>query len=141
MNIPESYDLIASLNGFVPFLKYMGAAVAMLAFFVVAYMFATPHKEIALIKENNASAAISFAGAMVGYVTPLVTAMNVSENVIDFMLWGFLAAIVQIALFFSIRIVFPLMIKRIEKGEVAMGITVAALSVVIGTINSASMIP
>lgn len=141
MTTPEAYDLVQSLHGFVPFIKYMAAALLMLSAYVLVYLWATPHNEIALIKDNNSSAAISFAGALIGYVLPLTTAMNVSANIIDFVLWGLIAAMLQIALFFSIRFVFPLMIDRIEKGQVAMGITIASLSVAMGLINSTCMIP
>lgn len=137
----ENFNFAQSIAGLLPFLAYFGTSLGMVMVFAVIYTFVTPHDEIGEIKKNNVSAAISFVGAMLGFTLPLMTAMNVSTNFYDFLVWGAVAAIAQIILFFSIRIVFPRMVCRIKDGEVAMGVLVAGVSILVGLANSTSMIP
>ncbi|MBL8027599.1 MAG: DUF350 domain-containing protein, partial [Fibrobacteres bacterium] len=63
----ETSIVLESLRGLGPFAIYVGLSLGLMAIFLALYQFATIHNELALIRANNVSAAIAFAGAVVGY--------------------------------------------------------------------------
>ncbi|MEE9544145.1 MAG: DUF350 domain-containing protein, partial [Rhodospirillales bacterium] len=70
---------------------------------------------------------------------PLASVMLHSLSVIDLVLWGIVAMIVQIVVYFLVRMPMPRISERIEAGEVAAGIWLGAASLVAGILNAASM--
>ncbi|WP_210498923.1 DUF350 domain-containing protein [Vibrio crassostreae] len=133
------FDFMQSLTGVIPFAAYFAVALVMVAIYTAIYTWVTPHDELKLIKENNIAAAVSFIGSLLGFTQPLMTAMDVSANIIDFAMWGSIALVVQIFVFQLIRIPFPKAIERIEKGEVAMGVLIGGISLAIGALTSTAM--
>jgi putative membrane protein len=129
----------ASLHELPWFLAYMATAVALTLFYVVVYMWATPHDEIALIRENNAAASTAFAGSLLGFCLPLASAITHSASLVDCAVWGGVALIIQIAIFFLVRIPVPKISERIEKNEIASGVWLGATSLAGGLLNAASM--
>src|SRR5690625_2536171 len=127
------------LAGLPAFLAYFGVAVLLLAAFAYLYTHATPYKEWEQIKANNAAAALAYGGSIIGFVLPLHSAISHSINLIDCVLWGIVALVVQIATFFVVRLLIRDLPARIERGEVASGLFVAALSIAVGVLNAASM--
>ena len=59
----------------------------------------------------------------------------------DFLVWGVIALIIQLATFFGVRIFLPNLSQRITRGEMAAGLFVALTSIAIGTVNAACMTP
>lgn len=127
------------LAGLPAFLAYFGVGVALLALFAITYTRITPHNEWHLIKANQPAAAVAFSGSVMGFILPLYSAISHSVNLVDCVLWGVVAFVVQIVTFFVIRIVIRDLPGRISNGELASGILVAALSVAVGVLNAASM--
>mgnify|MGYP001038977021 CR=1 FL=1 len=127
------------LGGLPGFLAYFGTSVALLAAFAVVYSLVTPHHEWRLIKANTPAAAIAFGGSLLGFVLPLYSAISHSVNLVDCLLWGLVAFVVQLATFFVLRLVIPELPRRISDNELASGILVAALSLAVGLLNAASM--
>ena len=72
-----------SLAGVPAFLLYLVAAFALVAIFIVLYTLLTPQREIALIREGNAAAAISLGGAILGFAIPLSKSISQSRDVLD----------------------------------------------------------
>ena len=129
----------ASLHELPWFLAYMATAVALTLFYVVVYMWVTPHDEIALIRENNAAAATAFAGSLLGFCLPLASAIANSAALVDCVIWGVIALVVQIVVFYLVRLPVPKISERIEKGETASGIWLGAASLTGGLLNAACM--
>ena len=129
----------ASLDGFPWFLAYLATAVALTLVYVVIYTWATPHDEIKLIRENNLAASLAFAGSLLGFCMPLASAIAHSAALVDFIVWGGIAIVVQIAIFFLVRLPIPKISERIEKGEMASGLWLGAASLAGGLLNAASM--
>ena len=129
----------ASLHELPWFLAYMATAVALTLFYVVVYMWVTPHDEIALIRENNAAAATAFAGSLLGFCLPLASAITNTASLADCAVWGGVALIVQIVIFFFVRIPVPKISERIEKNEIASGVWLGGASLAGGLLNAASM--
>ncbi len=129
----------ASLNGLPWFLAYMATAVVLTLIYLVIYMWVTPHQEIKLIRDNNMAAALAFAGSLIGFCLPLASAIAQSVALVDCVVWGVVALVVQIAIFFLVRLPIPKISERIEKGETASGLWLGAASLAGGILNAASM--
>ena len=82
----------------------MATAIALTLFYVVIYMWVTPHPEIKLIRENNMAASLAFAGSLIGFCVPLASAITNSVSLVDVAVWGVVALLVQIAIFYLVRI-------------------------------------
>ena len=130
-------------DGFVPslldFFAYFGVSAGLIILFVFVYWKTTKHNEIALIKEDSISAASAFAGALVGFALPLSSVMLHALSLLDLVLWGVVAMVVQIVAYFLVRLLMPRVSERIESGEIAAGIWLGAVSLVAGILNAASM--
>lgn len=129
----------ASLHELPWFLAYMGTAVALTLLYVIIYMWVTPHDEIGLIRENNAAAAIAFGGSLLGFCLPLASAIANSASLMDCAIWGGVALVIQIAIFFVVRLPVSKISERIEKNEIASGVWLGAASLAGGALNAASM--
>jgi len=127
------------LAGLPAFLAYFVTAAALTLVYVLIYTRATRHDEIALIKDNVTAAAVAFSGSLIGFVLPLASAVSHSVDLIDCMLWGLIALIVQLAAYFVVRLMMPRISERIEAGELAAGFWLAAASLSAGILNAASM--
>ena len=129
----------ASLNGLPWFLAYMATAVVLTLTYLVIYMWVTPHQEIKLIRENNMAAALACAGSLIGFCLPLASAIAQSVALVDCVVWGVVALVVQIAIFFLVRLPVPKISERIENGETASGLWLGGASLAGGILNAASM--
>ena len=132
-------DIAYSLQGLGRFLLYFAAAVVAEAVFVVLYMAITPHREAALIKAGNTAAAASLGGAMLGFTLPVASAVANSVSLLDMAVWSAVALVVQLAVFLLASLFLRGLARRIEDGNVAAGVTLAAASLAIGVLNAASM--
>ena len=117
----------------------MATAVVLTLVYVVIYMWVTPHPEIKLIRENNLAASLAFAGSLVGFCLPLASAIANSMSLVDCVVWGAIALVVQIAIFFFVRLPIPKISERIENSEVASGLWLGTASLAGGILNAASM--
>lgn len=127
------------LSGLPNFLAYFGVAILLLLVFAMVYSKLTPHHEFKLISENKPAAAIAFAGSLLGFVLPLYSAISHSVSLIDCVIWGLVAIIVQLITFFCLRLFIKDLSQRIARDEIASGIFVAASSVAVGLLNAACM--
>ena len=121
------------------FLAFMATAMALTFFYVVIYMWVTPHDEIKLIRENNMAASLAFAGSLVGFCLPLASAIANSGTLVDVAVWGVVALLVQVAVFYLVCLPIPKISERIEKGEMASGLWLGSASLAGGLLNAASM--
>ena len=133
-------ELVGISLGELPwFFSYLATAGALVLAYLFIYMWVTPHDELRLIRDNNLAASIAFAGSLIGFSLPLASAIAHSEALIDCAVWGLIAIIVQIAIFFVIRLPIPKISERIEKGETASGLWLGATSLTGGLLNAACM--
>jgi putative membrane protein len=129
----------ASLQGLPWFFAYLGTAVGLTLIYLVIYMWVTPHSEIKLIRENNLAASLACAGSLIGFCLPLASSIAHSGVLMDCVVWGVIALVVQIAIFFLVRLPIPKISERIENGETASGLWLGAASLAGGILNAASM--
>ena len=133
-------DLIRqSLHGIGPHFVYFALALVGATLFVAIYIRITPYRELALIRQGNAAAAISLGGALLGFSLPLAKAVAQSANVLDMLIWAGVALVAQPIAFIVARAVLKDMTSSIEQGKSAAAIFLAAVSISIGLLNSAAM--
>ena len=133
-------ELVGNMLNELPwFIAYMATAVALTLFYVVVYIRVTPHPEIKLIRENNLAASLAFAGSLIGFCLPLASAISNSLSLVDCAVWGVVALVVQIVVFYLVCLPIPKISERIEKGEIASGLWLGVSSLAGGILNAASM--
>ena len=123
------------------FLAFFVVSLVLMIVFVAVYTNVTRHSEIKLIKENSVAAAIAFSGSMIGFALPLASAMISSNTILEMIIWGVVALIVQIVVYLLVRLPMPRVSERIEQNEIAAGIWLGASSLTAGILNAASMTP
>jgi putative membrane protein len=122
-----SPEFQAFASGFPLVLLHGAVTLALLALGCAAYAVLSPHREIQLIREGNAAAALSFGGVMVGLALPLAACLAASTSVIEIALWGAVVVVVQLLAFRLIDMVLTGLPQRVREGEVAAaGLLVAA---------------
>lgn len=131
--------LFTYLSGFPSFLLYMGISTGLFLIFMKIYALVTPYDENALIRANNSAAAISYGGAMIGFVLPIASAVKNSVSPIDVVVWSVVAGAIQILCFFAVRLVYRDIVEQIEQAQTAAAIKLAAVSISVGMLNAAAM--
>jgi putative membrane protein len=127
------------IGKFGEFFNFFIVAVLLSLIFTLVYWKVTSHNEFKLIKEKSIAAAVAFSGALIGFALPLVSVMLNSTNVIEMAQWAVVAMVIQIFVYFLVRMPMPKISERIENNEVAAGIWLGVASLVGGMLNAASM--
>jgi len=128
-----------SITGFPAFIIHLVTGLVLIAVFLMIYLRITPYREIQLIREGNVAAAISLSGAMIGFTIPLAKSAAQSGSLLDMMMWGGIALVVQLLAYIAVRLMIPGIAKDISEGKVAQGAFLGALSLATGLMNSACM--
>jgi putative membrane protein len=118
MPIP-SPEIQAFASGFPVFLAHAGVTILILLAAAAVYVLLTPHKEIALIREGNTAAAISFGGVLAGLALPLAAAMTASASLLEIIMWGAPTVVVQLLVFRLVDLLLKGLPERIQHGEMA----------------------
>jgi putative membrane protein len=128
-----------SFAGFDDFLVYLGVSLVLLYLFVWLYIRVTPWREMALIRAGNMGAAFSLSGAILGFIVPLSAAVKYSVNIVDMVIWGMIALVVQIVAFVVVKMLVPSVAQDIEAGNGAQGFFLGVASLSVGLLNAACM--
>lgn len=129
--------IASSLSTLPAFLAYFGGALALTAAFLWVYMRVTPWDELRLIGAGNPAAAISLAGALLGFVMPLASVIAHAASWPDMIVWGIVALVVQALVCVIARISVPGLALAIETGKVPVATALAATSLAVGLLNAA----
>lgn len=121
------------------FAIYFACAILLLTVFITIYTLLTPQHEWTLIRNGNSAASLSLGGALLGFVLPLGSVIVNSLSLVDMLVWGGVALIVQLLVFSVLRLLLPQLPARITNNETAAGGMSAAFSVGIGVLNAACM--
>jgi putative membrane protein len=131
--------LIDSLAGLPSFVVFFVIALVLVAAYLALYTMVTAHNEIELIRQNVISAAVALGFSLVGFALPLASAIVNAVTVLDCVVWGIVALIVQIVVYYLVRLVVPDLSRRIEAGEMATALFLGAASLSAGILNAAAM--
>jgi len=108
--------------------------------YLLIYTRITPHNEFQLIRDNDPAAAIALGLSLLGFVLPVVSAIAHSANVWDCLVWSLVALIVQIVVYYLVKIPVPNLSQRIAEGQMAPAIWLGLSSLAGGALHAASMI-
>jgi putative membrane protein len=125
----------ASVSGLQDFVLYFGTALALVGLYLFVYTLATAHNEFALIRQNVMSAALALGLSLIGFALPLSSAVVRAQSVLDCMLWGVVAMVIQIFVYWLV----PNLSQRIAAGEMSAALFLGAASLAAGIINAAAM--
>ncbi|MBN8963613.1 MAG: DUF350 domain-containing protein [Rhizobiales bacterium] len=132
--------ILQSLAGLPAFLAYFCTALVAVVLYLFVYTRVTPHDEFQLIRDNVPGAAISLGLSLLGFTLPVISAMTHAANILDCLIWSVIALIVQVAVYFIVKIPVPNLSSRIAGGELAPAIWLGLSSLAAGALNAASMI-
>lgn len=132
--------VLQSLAGLPAFIVYFCTAIVAVVSYLFVYTHITPHNELELIRNNNPAAATALGLSLLGFSLPLISAIAHSANIWDCMIWSVIALIVQVIVFYIVRIPVPNLPQRIADGELAPAIWLGLASLAFGGINAACMI-
>lgn len=130
---------MATLYLLLAFGSYFLTSIAMVLIFLFIYTRITPHNEWRLIKENNLAATWGFIGALLGYIIPLASVAINSINLVDYLVWGAVALVIQLIVFTAVRLFMRDISQRIEENSVAAGLFLGGVSTGVGILNAACM--
>jgi putative membrane protein len=136
-----SHPWALSFVGLPSFLSYFAIAMLLLLLFGFIYTRLTAHDEFELIRHGKSAAAIALGGSLVAFALPLCSAIVHSVSIVDFVIWGVIAMVIQIGTFFAVRVFLTNLSQRISNNELSAGLFVALASLSVGAINAACMTP
>lgn len=131
--------LLDSMPGLIGFCTYFASAICFVVVFCMIYCKLTPYDELKLIRSGNSAAAISFGGALLGFILPLYSAITHSVGFMDMLIWAVIAMLVQVAVFGSVRLILKDLVQEIENNHTAAATLLAFCSISIGILNAACM--
>ncbi|MBA4395683.1 MAG: hypothetical protein C0407_19190, partial [Desulfobacca sp.] len=123
---------VTTLNDVYNFIVYFITAIVLVAIFTKVYEKITPYREFDLIRRGDVAAACSFGGALLGFAIPLASAIAHSLGLIDMILWGAIALVIQLLTFQVIKMIFPTIVADIPANEVSKGIFLGIVSLIVG---------
>ena len=132
--------ILQSLAGLPAFLVYFCTAIVAVVAYLFVYTRITPHNEFQLIRDNDPAAAIGLGLSLLGFTLPVVSAIAHAANVVDCLIWSLIALIVQVIVYYLVKIPVPNLSRRIADGELAPAIWLGLSSLAAGALNAACMI-
>ena len=115
----ESAEVQAFATGFPTTLAHLGVTLALLVAGAILYALFTPWREISLIREGNAAAAVAFSGVLVGLAIPLAVSLSASTSLKDIVLWGVATVVLQLLAFRIVDLLLTGLPQRIREGEIS----------------------
>ena len=127
------------LAGFPVFITHFALTAVLLFVGSIVYHAVTPHHEMRLIREGNVAAAISLGGMVLGLALPLAVSLANSITLFDILIWGIVALVIQLLIYFAIDLLLRGLSERIEDGQIAAAILLATVKISIAAINAAAL--
>ena len=126
---------------FLSTVSYIGLAVVLLFIGILLFEVTTKNKEFELIKNGNKAAVYAFGGRILGLAIVLYSSISNSVNILDMVVWGSIAIVIQIIVFYLAELLTPKfnITKAIDDDNQAVGLFLLFLSVSIGLIIAASL--
>lgn len=106
---------------------------------LAAYVMITPLRERELLASGNRAAGIVLGGTVVAFAIPLAATLATSLALLDIVIWGVVALVLQIVTFGVAVLLFRDLRPMIENGNVAAATTLAALQLAIALLNAGAM--
>jgi len=137
---PEFNSLLALSASNIPaYLAYLGTLVALTALFTLVYKLVTPYRELELIRAGNKAAAFSLGGTVIGFSIALNTIAAGSGSLLDMAMWGVIALVCQLLVFFVVARLLGDLRQGIEEDRMGYGVFLGAVSIAMGMLNAGAL--
>ena len=108
---------------------------------VMIYTTVTPFHERELLRQGNVAAATVLSGAVVALAIPLAALLATTRAVLDILVWGIVAILLQLVTVVIACHVMRRLKLRIDDGSLAAALPIAAAQLAIALLNAAGMVP
>lgn len=133
-------NIIPALQTGLPVLiAQFATALLLLGAGCVCYMRLTPFHEFTLIRQGNVAAGMVAMGTLVALSLPIAATLASSHVVLDIVIWGLVALIIQLVAFLLTARLIRGLPAMIESGNVAAGLLVIGVQNAIAIINAGAM--
>ncbi|MCK8783795.1 DUF350 domain-containing protein [Roseomonas sp. NAR14] len=139
--VPNTADaILAGLGAGLPLLiVQFVATLLLLGIGVAVYMAITPLHERRLVAEGNVAAGLSLGGAVLAIAIPLAATLGSTTVLLDIVVWGVVALLLQLVTFFLVAALMPGLRGRIEAGNVAAACPLVAAQLAVALLNAAAI--
>ena len=135
----SSPDIQAFAAGFPVTLAHAGITALLLFIGATLYALLTPYKEIALIREGNAAAAVALGGVLICLALPLAASLSASNSMMEILVWGAATLILQLLVFRIIDFLLTGLPQRIQEGEVSAAVLLVSAKLASAIILAAAV--
>jgi putative membrane protein len=136
----ELFDAFGRMLGAVPTVAaHFLVALATWALAVAIMLRFTPADEIKLIRAGNAAAAVWAGGTVIAMALPIAAAMKYSGGTAEVAAWSALAAAVQLIAYLVACRVTGKTREKLEGGDMASALFVAAIQLAVALITAAAL--
>ncbi len=133
-------NILPTLQSGLPvLLAQFAAALVLLGLGYLCYMRLTPFHEITLIRQGNVAAGVVAMGTLVALSLPIAATLASSHVVLDIVIWGLVALIIQLGAFVLATKLMRGLPAMIEAGNVAAGLLVIGIQIAIAILNAGAM--
>lgn len=126
-------------QGFPDFLLMTGTAGVLLLIASTIYVLLTPWKELALVRGGNGAAGLALAGAIAGLAIPIASCLASSLTLIDLLLWGSVALLLQLLTYRIIDMILSDIPSRIQNDEAGAAIVLIAAKLAVALLLGAGL--
>lgn len=126
-------------QGFPDFIMMTGTAGLLLLIASTIYILLTPWKELALVRGGNGAAGLALAGAIAGLAIPIASCLASSLTLVDLLLWGSVALLLQLLTYRIIDMILRDIPKRIQNDEAGAAIVLIAAKVSVAMLLAAGL--
>lgn len=112
---------------------------ALLGAGIAVYMLITPFSERRLVREGNVAAGVVIAATLVSLALPLAATLATSFYVLDIVIWGAVALVIQLVVFLLTVALFPGFRGMIEAGNIGAALVLAGLQLAVALLNAAAV--
>lgn len=131
--------LPALQSGLPVLLAQFATALVLLGLGCLCYMRLTPFHEFALIRQGNVAAGVVAMGSLIALSLPIAATLASSHVVLDIILWGLVALVIQLLAFFLATRLMRDLPAMVESGNVAAGLLVIGIQIAIAIVNAGAM--
>lgn len=101
----------------------------------------TRYNEREMVRSNNTAGGIVYAGNIIALAIPLASLLATSGTVLDIVVWGLVALAIQLVTLAVVALLLGHLKTMIEDGNIAAGLTIAAMQIAVALLNAAAMVP
>ncbi len=133
-------SILATLQQGLPVLAgQFAVTLALLGVGIACYTVLTPFDEWRLMRDGNLAAGTVIAGTLVALAIPLAATLASSWVVLDILLWGVVALLIQLATFVAATVAIRGLRAMIEAGNVAAALALVGIQIAVALLNAGAM--